>query len=736
MVTRRVVGTWRALRPDGTRVPGQGTITFEPSVLIRDSNTNQIVVQDAIVVTLNGQGQIDIHLQTTDQEGLNPTGWFWQVTEEITGQTVRRYQLELPAGANFDLSTVAVPPTAVPLRPQDQYLKRLEIGDTTVLNPNETPTVDQTSVNSVATLDFGLPRAPDAEVGNVTVGTPAQGPAVSSTATAEGDARFNFRLPRSRNVQAGTTSMVNSDQPAVLSTTEDGNGDLTLDLSVPRAALVTVGTVTESNPDVTPTVSSIVTDGDVALNFGLPRAADITLGTVTPVNPDVAPDVSFTTTDGDVEVGFELPRAAEVTVDEPATVLNPDQQPAVTSTVTDGDVEIAFSLPRAPAVTVDTPATVLNPDQQPAVSSTTTDGDVEIQFSLPAAPTFAVGTVTTVGPSDPADATDVGTNGNIVIDFDLPRGEKGWSPVLNLVADGARRVLQVDDWVGGEGTKPATGDYVGTSGLVSDISLAVNIRGEQGPSGTGALNDLSDVIITTVSGGQILVYDAAIGNWVNKTPDTDDVAEGGTNLYYTDQRVEDVIDASTTDDLSEGTTNLYYTDQRADDRADGRIAASTTDDITEGATNLYYTDGRASDAAPVQDVNSYTGSVVLDASDVGAVDLSGDTMTGILTAPNFYVQTSTAASNTIDINFDDIFAYVSRGVTGDLVFTGSNYLAGGIKSARLVNGGTQRNVSFPAGWVFVGVKPTTLAANKTAIFTVTSFATTEGECVASWAVEF
>jgi hypothetical protein len=80
---------------------------------------------------------------------------------------------------------------------------------------------------------------------------------------------------------------------------------------------------------------------------------------------------------------------------------------------------------------------------------------------------------------------------------------------------------------------------------------------------------------------------------------TDDVAEG-TNLYYTDSRVETVIAASTTDDLDEGATNLYYTDARAEAAADGRIAAATTDDLSEGLTNLYYTDARAEAAADGQ----------------------------------------------------------------------------------------------------------------------------------------
>lgn len=62
-------------------------------------------------------------------------------------------------------------------------------------------------------------------------------------------------------------------------------------------------------------------------------------------------------------------------------------------------------------------------------------------------------------------------------------GDNGWSPVLSLVTDGARRVLQVSDWVGGEGTKPITGQYVGPTGLVSTVAAAVDIRGPQGIQG-------------------------------------------------------------------------------------------------------------------------------------------------------------------------------------------------------------------------------------------------------------
>ena len=74
-------------------------------------------------------------------------------------------------------------------------------------------------------------------------------------------------------------------------------------------------------------------------------------------------------------------------------------------------------------------------------------------------------------------------------------------------------------------------------------------------------------------------------------------------------------------------------------------------------------------------------------------------------------------------------------LTGNITYTGSSYAPGSSVTIRVTNGSTQRNVTFPTGWLFVGEKPTNIAANKTAILTVTSFGTTEADCVAAWAVQ-
>jgi hypothetical protein len=66
-------------------------------------------------------------------------------------------------------------------------------------------------------------------------------------------------------------------------------------------------------------------------------------------------------------------------------------------------------------------------------------------------------------------------------------GDDGWAPILSVVTDGARRVLQIVDWTGGTGTKPSVvNQFIGASGIVSTAAAAVDIRGAAGPAGSGA----------------------------------------------------------------------------------------------------------------------------------------------------------------------------------------------------------------------------------------------------------
>ena len=72
-----------------------------------------------------------------------------------------------------------------------------------------------------------------------------------------------------------------------------------------------------------------------------------------------------------------------------------------------------------------------------------------------------------------------------------------------------------------------------------------------------------------------------------------------------------------TDDVAEGSSNLYWTEARGESMFDTRLATKDTDDLAEGS-NLYYTDARARAAVSVTDVS-------------GDGSLSYDSATGVIT---------------------------------------------------------------------------------------------------------
>ena len=108
---------------------------------------------------------------------------------------------------------------------------------------------------------------------------------------------------------------------------------------------------------------------------------------------------------------------------------------------------------------------------------------------------------------------------------------------------------------------------------------------------------------------------------------------------------------------------------------------------------------------------------------------------GIVEADNYDIGLTTLASDSIALNFSGETGLYTRTAAGSITFTASNYRVGSIKTVRIIPGAALRTLTFPASWVFVGIKPASIAANKVGILTVTSFGTSEGDCVAAWAVQ-
>ena len=157
---------------------------------------------------------------------------------------------------------------------------------------------------------------------------------------------------------------------------------------------------------------------------------------------------------------------------------------------------------------------------------------------------------------------------------------------------------------------------------------------------------LTNIAISYDSGTNALTITAE--NGVGDS-DTDDLAEGATNLYFTDERAQDAFGVLVSNGTYSGATVTYDDATNAFDISiTDQFTSHDTDDLAEGSTNLYFTDSRAlsatasaydaagSAATAESNANTYTDNLIGD----GTVDgTAGNTVTDRI---------STAVSNLVD----------------------------------------------------------------------------------------
>ena len=97
------------------------------------------------------------------------------------------------------------------------------------------------------------------------------------------------------------------------------------------------------------------------------------------------------------------------------------------------------------------------------------------------------------------------------------------------------------------------------------------------------------------------------------------------------------------------------------------------------------------------------------------------------------------ASGTITVDLSSSMLQTTGTLTGNITsLVTSNRSAGRSATLRIINGGTNRTITYSASWRWVGTKPAsgfTLDANKVGILTLTAFGTNETDIIAAWAVE-
>ena len=125
----------------------------------------------------------------------------------------------------------------------------------------------------------------------------------------------------------------------------------------------------------------------------------------------------------------------------------------------------------------------------------------------------------------------------------------------------------------------------------------------------GALNS-GGIVTANLADDSVDATKIDFGTGTNQV-DTDVLTEGATNLYFTNERVDDRVNAlltaganiSLTYDDAAGTLTIAATEDN--------LSNNDTDDLSEGSSNLYFTNARAISAVEGESTLALTGQVTM-----------------------------------------------------------------------------------------------------------------------------
>lgn len=197
--------------------------------------------------------------------------------------------------------------------------------------------------------------------------------------------------------------------------------------------------------------------------------------------------------------------------------------------------------------------------------------------------------------------------------------------------------------VNGQNILTETGGDTYILNLVGGATLVKSVSSDFAVDGAGNL---------TINGSSDLARTGDITSAVNAL-DTDDIEEGASNLYHTAQRAKDAA-AELLTNASKTNITITGTGAGLTITAENGVADSDTDDLAEGTTNLYFTNQRALDATSAAYDAAGAASAAQTAAESYADSLAGnyDPAGSALTAEtnaNSYTDTAINGLDTDDI---------------------------------------------------------------------------------------